>query len=132
MISAIEIDERYLVRDSGTSDGTQEKYFMDNKWYKVDRYGGEGIAEELASILLENSNLPEKSYVKYNRVLINNSEGCVSDNFLKKGESYITLYRLYSNIYGKDMAMVTSRMDYDDAIDYAHGQLSTGLSIRHI
>ena len=132
MIPAIEIDDRYLVRDSGTSDGTQEKFFMDNKWYKVDRYGGEGIAEELASILLENSNLPENSYVKYKRVLINNSEGCVSDNFLKKGESYITLYRLYSNIYGKDMAAVTSRMDYDDAIDYVLEFCfkNTGLDIR--
>ena len=132
MIPAIEIDERYLVRDSGTSDGTQIKYFKDNKWYKVDRYGGEGIAEELASILLKNSNLPENSYVKYKRVLINNSEGCVSDNFLKKGESYITLYRLYSNIYGKDMAAVTSRMDYDDAIDYVLEFCfkNTGLDIR--
>ena len=132
MIPAIEIDERYLVRDSGTSDGTQIKYFMDNKWYKVDRYGGEGIAEELASILLDNSNLPEGSYVKYKRFLINNIEGCVSDNFLKKGESYITFYRLYSNIYGKDLATVTSAMDYDDAIDYVleFMQKNTGLDLR--
>ena len=46
MIPAIEIDERYLVRDSGTSDGTQIKYFKDNKWYKVDRYGGEAISDD--------------------------------------------------------------------------------------
>jgi len=35
MLSNIEIDSRYLVTDTGTSDGTQIKYYFEGKWYKV-------------------------------------------------------------------------------------------------
>ncbi|CBK75069.1 hypothetical protein CIY_24330 [Butyrivibrio fibrisolvens 16/4] len=41
MLPKIEIGPEYLVMESGTSDGTQIKYFKDNNWYKIDRYGGE-------------------------------------------------------------------------------------------
>ena len=45
LLESFEIDEMYLVRTSGTSDGTQDKFFKDDMWFKLDRYGGEGIAE---------------------------------------------------------------------------------------
>ncbi len=32
----IAIDSQYLVTDTGTSDGTQIKYYFEEKWYKVD------------------------------------------------------------------------------------------------
>ncbi len=118
MLPNIEIDSRYIVTDSGTSDGTQIKYFYENKWYKIDRYGGEGAAEELASKILELSDMPANQFVKYDQISINGKSGCVSKNFLKENESFITLYRLYSNLRGSDLATVTSRMDYDEAIDY--------------
>ena len=118
MLPDIEIDSRYMVVDQGTSDGTQIKYYYENKWYKVDRYGDEGQVEELASKILEISGLPDDQYVKYEQILINGKPGCVSDNFLQEGETFITLYRLYSNIRGGDLTTVTSRMDYDEAIDY--------------
>ncbi len=118
MLPKIEIGPEYLVQESGTSDGTQIKYFKDDKWYKVDRYGGEGQVEELVSHILALTTLPERDYVKYSQIIINEEAGCVSDNFLKQNESFITLYRLYSNMQGGDLATVTSKMDYDEAIDF--------------
>ena len=38
------LDDSFLVRTSGTSDGTQDKFCKDGFWFKVDRYGGEGLA----------------------------------------------------------------------------------------
>jgi len=132
MLSNIEIDSRYLVTDTGTSDGTQIKYYFEGKWYKVDRYGGEGEAEALASKVMELSDFDSKNYVHYDEVMINGERGCVSEDFLKPGESFITLYRLHSNITGQDPAAVTSKMDYDDAIDYivSFVKNNIGLDIR--
>ncbi len=118
MLPNIEIDSRYLVTDTGTSDGTQIKYYFEKKWYKVDRYGGEGEVEFLASKIMELSGFDPDSYVHYEEVMINGEKGCVSEDFLKSGESFITLYRLHMNITGQDPAIVTSKMDYDDAIEY--------------
>lgn len=118
MLPKIEIGPEYIVQESGTSDGTQIKYYKDDKWYKVDRYGGEGQVEELVSDILSLTNLSDSDYVKYSQIIINEEAGCVSDNFLKPNESFITLYRLYSNIQGGDLATVTSKMDYDEAIDF--------------
>lgn len=44
----INIDNKYLVRDKNTSDGSQIKYFTNNKWYKIDYHGGEAESEYLA------------------------------------------------------------------------------------
>ena len=118
MLQEITIDDRYAITDKGTSDGTQIKYFKDNTWYKLDRYGGEGEAEALASTILKLSGYPKKNYVTYQQALINGSPGCVSRNFLRKDEQFITLYRLYMNLTGCDLAAVTQRMDYNDAIDF--------------
>ena len=117
-IKSFDIDDSYLVRTSGTSDGTQDKYYKDGLWFKLDRYGGEGIAETAASIILEEAGLPACNFVKYEPCLINGKRGCFSHNFLKETESFITLYRLYKNVRGRDLAEVTSKMDYDDAIEY--------------
>jgi hypothetical protein len=108
----------YLVNTDGTSDGTQDKYFKDNIWYKTDRLGHEGEAERLATLLLLSSSLSPSEYVHYERICINGVEGCCSENFLKTGESFVTIYRLYSNVYGGDIAQKLMQMDYDDAIDF--------------
>ena len=118
-IRQVNIDEKYIVRDKSSSDGTQIKYNMDNNWYKVDYFGGEGETEHLSSLLLSCTNLDSEKYVMYNTIKINGDPGCVSSDFRKdKADEFITLYRLYKNIYGKDLASVTSKMDYDDAIEY--------------
>lgn len=33
LLESFEIDEMYLVRTSGTSDGTQDKFFKDDMWF---------------------------------------------------------------------------------------------------
>ena len=118
MLQEITINEEFAIADKGTSDGTQIKYFKDNKWYKLDRYGGEGEAEEIASTILRLSGYPAKKYVSYKQLLINGQPGCVSKNFLRENEQFITLYRLYMNITGRDLAAATEKMDYDDAIEF--------------
>lgn len=118
-LNNITIDNKYLVRDKSSSDGSQIKYYMDHNWYKIDCYGGEGESEYLASLLLSCTDLDEKQYAMYERLVINEKDGCVSKDFRQsEDEEFITLYRLYKNIYGKDLASVTSKMDYDDAIEY--------------
>ena len=118
MLPDISIDSRYLITESGTSDGTQIKYYYENRWYKIDRYGGEGSCEELVSHILKLSDFDQDEYVSYKSVRINNENGCVGDDFLSSDETFITLYRLHFNICGTDPAGVTSKMDYDDAIEY--------------
>ena len=112
------IDDSFLVRTSGTSDGTQDKYFKEGLWFKVDRYGGEGLAEKAASIILKESGFPTSQFVEYEPCIINGKSGCFSKDFLKQGEDFITLYRFYKNTNGRDLASVCSKMDYDDAIEY--------------
>lgn len=112
------ISDEYLVRTSGTSDGTQDKYLKDDYWFKLDRYGGEGLTETAASIILRESGLAPDFFVEYKPCLINGKNGCYSKNFLSENESFITFYRLYKNVTGRDLAAVCSKMDYDDAINY--------------
>ena len=118
MIQEIIIEPEYAVFDSGTSDGTQIKFYTNSKWYKLDRYGGEGEAEFLASKIMELSGYPEEKFVSYRQMCINGESGCVSEDFLEDNESFITVYRLYMNSTGRDLMTVTSRMDYDDAIEF--------------
>ena len=105
MLQEITIDDRYAIADKGTSDGTQIKYFRNNTWYKLDRYGGEGEAEALASTILTLSGYPKKKYVTYSQVLINGRPGCSCRNFLRKDDQFVTLYRLYMNYCGRDLLM---------------------------
>lgn len=116
----IDIDNNYIIRDTHTSDGSQIKYNYNGKWYKTDHYGGEAESETLTSLLLECSSLKENEYVKYYKIMINNEVGCYSKDFRQDpdNDDFITFYRLYKNVYGRDLAHITSKMDYDDAILY--------------
>ncbi len=133
-LKEIYIDNKYIVQDKSTSDGAQDKYYKDGIWYKIDHLGGEGMSEYLASLVLKCTNLSSKQYVAYDRCKINGLQGCLSKDFCRDiddGE-FITFYRLYTNIYGKDLASVTAKMDYDDAIEYIVDfiKTTTGLDVR--
>ena len=131
-VKRIYLDEISLIRDKSSSDGAQTKYYSDNQWFKVDYYGGEAESECLATLLLDCTNLDKNSYVQYEKIMINESSGCVSRDFRKNDEAeFITLYRLYKNISGRDLAAVTSKMDFDDAIMYVIDfvKKQTGLDI---
>ena len=74
------IDDAFLVSMSGTSEGTQIKYYKDGYWYKKDSFGGEAATEYLN---------------------LNGASACRSRNFLQEGESFITLYRFYQLSEGR-------------------------------
>lgn len=90
-----------LVFVSGSSVGTQEKYYEDGYWYKINRNGYEGTAEYLVSLVLACSNVD--NYVVYEPCTVNGRSGCRSKSFLQLDEKYISLHRLYSMAKGRDL-----------------------------
>lgn len=92
-----------------SSKGNQEKWFdkETNKWYKLDQFGYEALAETLVSRLLEKSNISSDtpfSFAKYQMERLNvhgrDRTGCSSESFLKSGQSIITLSHLFSRQLG--------------------------------
>lgn len=83
---------------SGSSKGTQTKYYDNGYWYKTNSVGSEGTAEHLASLVLSCSNID--GYVTYEKCTINDKPGCRSANFLKPGETYVSIQRLYDLYVG--------------------------------
>ena len=92
-----------------SSKGNQEKWLdhKSNCWYKLDQFGYEALAETLISMLLERSNIGKDipfSFVRYRieRLYVHGRErtGCVSRNFLREGQSLITVNRLLGNFLG--------------------------------
>ncbi len=88
-----------------SSKGNQEKWYDrdTDSWYKLDMFGYESLTETVCSELLEKSNIEKETpftFVRYNMTKVNvhgkDRTGCVSKNFLKHGESIITLNRLLS------------------------------------
>lgn len=129
----IQIDTKYIVNDGGTSDGTQVKYLYDNKWYKLDRYGGEGVAEYIGYIIEKNSNLNPGDYVPYEMGHVNGKSACRSDNFIKSAdESFISIYRLFYNVYGKNIAEAIASMELEKRVQFVLNFVEeyTGLDIR--
>ena len=84
----IKIDAIHNINNAG---GVQEKFFYNNEYYKIDKTGAEGIAEELSSRVLICSNLKPDEYAVYEYGTINSQKGCKSTNFLTGKElKYIT------------------------------------------
>ena len=93
-----------------SSKGNQEKWLDNNRWYKLDQFGYESLTESLISILLGKSNIEKDTpftFVRYKpvRVIAHERErtGCVSDNFLKDGQSVITVNQLLSRMLGSPL-----------------------------
>ncbi len=112
------IGNEYRVFDAGTSEGTQIKYKKDDWWYKEDNHGCEGLAEYLTSLVLSCSSLDETNYVIYEQGVINGRNGCRSHNFLQENEDCITLYRLYHNVYGVNIASVVNTLEFEQRITF--------------
>lgn len=87
------LSPKALVMTSGSSKGTQEKYFEDGYWYKKNCTGYEGLSEELASNILKHSNIT--NFVKYERCTVNGKQGCRSKNFLQPNEMFLSFERLH-------------------------------------
>ena len=129
----VQIDKEFIVYQEGTSDGTQIKYKKDGYWYKLDSQGHEGLCEYLCSKLLEYSDLDPDEYVPYEQGIINSINGCRSRSFLREeDEELVTVYRLYYNEFGRDLAKVLSNFDsMEERIDYTVRFVlnSTGMDI---
>ena len=105
-----------------SSKGNQEKWRDDaaNCWYKLDQFGYEALAETAVSALLEQSGLESDTpftFVRYRmariRVHGRDRTGCVSDNFLRPGQSLITLNRLLTNFLGMPLKQKLARLPSD-------------------
>lgn len=105
-----------------SSKGNQEKWFDKdtNKWYKLDQFGYEALSETLISRLLEKSNIKTDTlflFAKYEMERLNvhgrDRTGCSSDNFLKEGQSIITLSHLLSRQLGTSLKDKLEKMSSD-------------------
>ena len=85
-----------------SSKGNQEKWFdkKANRWYKLDLFGYEALAETVVSTLLKKSNVEEKGFeiAEYQmeklEVRKRQRTGCSSESFLQDGEELITVAHL--------------------------------------
>lgn len=105
-----------------SSKGNQEKWFDKdtNKWYKLDQFGYEALSETYISQLLEHSNIEKETpftFVRYQMERLNvhkrERTGCSSDNFLKDGQSIITLSHLLGRTVGSSLKDTLIKMSSD-------------------
>ena len=74
-------NEKDIVIQEGTSEGTQVKYKKDGYWYKKDNRGNEGRAEYLVSKFMQFTTLQENEFISYEEGTINGKLGCRSKIF---------------------------------------------------
>lgn len=111
------LGKEFLFLQKTSSKGTQEKYYKDNYWYKIDRCGNEGMAEFLASVVLSYSNI--KDFVSYEPCRINGKTGCRSKSFLHEGEEFLTFQNLYSIFQGGSlMNRISEFQDVKERLDF--------------
>ncbi len=103
-----------------SSKGNQEKWLDGNRWYKLDQFGYEALAETAISALLEFSNIEKDtpfSFVRYQmeRVHVHGRErtACSSANFLENGQSIITLSHLLQRHEEKSLKDVFTALPSD-------------------
>lgn len=84
---------------STSSKGDQSKWLIGNTWVKENNRGYENIAEYVAFLILDSSNLPKTSFIPYTPCIIKKSdgtvtEGCYSNDF-RGSLQEVTLERLF-------------------------------------
>ena len=100
--------------------GNQEKWIDENRWYKLDQFGYEALAETLISQLLELSNCEKDYPVRFTRYRMERftahgieRTGCSSENFLQSDQSIITLSHLYKRESEVSLRDLLSRQSSD-------------------
>ena len=88
-----------------SSKGNQEKWLENGKWYKLDQFGYEALAEVMTSRILEQSNIEKDTpftFVRYEMQTVKvhgfQRTACVSRNFLQSGQSIITVNALFRQL----------------------------------
>ena len=98
-----------------SSKGNQEKWLENGRWYKLDLFGYEGLAETVTSALLAKTNVKKLGfrYVSYRmeRLEVHRKirNGCSSANFLMPGETIYTLADLLRKGVGPHWQKEVSR-----------------------
>lgn len=122
---------------STSSKGDQSKWCVGDKWVKQNTRGYEGLAEVLASVVLTNSTLQEKDYVKYYpcEIVLPDGErsiGCYSHDFRGKLQE-VTLERLFeANFTSTDPILNDKSLSTHEKFEQImqHVQDFTGLDVR--
>lgn len=103
-----------------SSKGNQEKWKDGKKWYKLDQFGYEALSETIVSMLLEKSNIETETpftFVRYNLDRVNvhrfDRTVCVSNDFLKEGQSIITVAKLFSRFNSNSFKSELERLNSD-------------------
>ena len=103
-----------------SSKGNQEKWLDNGRWYKLDQFGYEALAETFASLLLEHSNIETETpfrFVRYRmeRLHVHGRDrtGCSSENFLQPGQSIVTLSHLFRQHLGRPLKDELARLSSD-------------------
>ena len=103
-----------------SSKGNQEKWLDNGRWYKLDQFGYEGLAETTISALLERSNIEHDTpftFTRYRMERMNvhgrDRNGCSSKSFLDEGESIITLAHLYTRFESKALKETLTSLSSD-------------------
>ena len=103
-----------------SSKGNQEKWLDQGKWYKLDQFGYEALAETFTSMLLEYSNIERETpftFTRYQmeRLQVHGRErtGCSSDNFLGTRESIVTISHLFKQYLGSSPADTLRHLSSD-------------------
>ena len=103
-----------------SSKGNQEKWFDNGRWYKLDQFGYEALAETFTSILLEHSNIEQDTPFRFTRyrmerLYVHGRErtGCSSESFLKPGQAIVTLSHLFRQYLGYSLKEMLERLSSD-------------------
>ena len=103
-----------------SSKGNQEKWLEDGKWYKLDQFGYEALAETFTSLLLEHSNIEKDTpfcFTRYHmdRLFVHGRErtGCYSNNFLQDSASIVTISHLFKQYLGHSITDALVRLPSD-------------------
>ncbi len=103
-----------------SSRGNQEKWLDNGKWYKVDQFGYEALAEVFTSLLLEHSNIERDTpftFVRYTmeEVIVHGRRrtACSSPDFLPPNTSIITISQLFKLFLGRSLSGKLSSISSD-------------------
>lgn len=100
MIKEINLDNYSLIdTKSASSKGNQQKWLVNDFWYKADHMGYEGLCEVIVSELLKKSNVTD--FAEYFPIKIEFAgrklNGCYSKNFRQKMKALSRLSICQSN-----------------------------------
>lgn len=103
-----------------SSKGNQEKWLEGGRWYKLDQFGYEALAEAFTSTLLEDSTIETDTpfhFVRYRMERLHahglDRTGCSSENFLQSGQSIVTLVHLFKRCMGTSLKDLLERLPSD-------------------